>query len=192
MVKFSVFKRVASLGLVLFALQPFSAFAVEVDGLSFPDEYAVGSEKLRVNGAGSRLYSFLKVKVYSAVLYTQQKSTDAQALINSKLPRVVFVKMRVDSKKDDAIEAWKHYLRNNCGKNCTIPEVRWQPFLNAMATLKEGDTEAYVFTGQGFELKRNDRTVVKIDDAELAALVLSGWLGKEPTTPELKAALLGQ
>lgn len=186
------FKRAASLGLFWLALQPLSAFAVEVDGLSFPDEYTVAAEKLHVNGAGSRLYSFLKVKVYSAVLYTSQKTADAQALISSKSPRVVFVKMRVDSKKDDAVEAWKHYLKNNCSKPCNVAEARWQPFLNALATLKEGDTEAYVFTGQGFELKRNERSVVKIEDAELASLVLSGWLGKEPTTPELKAALLGQ
>jgi hypothetical protein len=185
-------RSLANLALVCLTLQPLPASAVNVDGLVFPDDYTVGAEKLQVNGYGSRLYSFLKVKVYSAALYTPQKSADAQALINSKAPRVLFLKMRVDSKKDDAIEAWKHYLRNNCSKPCPVPESRWQPFLNAMATLKEGDTEAYIFTGQGFELKRNEHTVVKIDDVELSALVLSGWLGREPTTPELKAALLGQ
>lgn len=174
------------------SLAPMQAQAIEVDGMNFPDEYVLDGQKLAINGAGTRLYSWLKVKVYSGVLYTAARSSDAQTLINAKTPRVLFVKMRVDSKRSDAIEAWRYYLEHNCSKPCAVPASRWTPFLEAMADLKEGDTEAYIFTGAGFELKRNERSIARIADAELASLILAGWLGQEPTTPELKKALLGK
>ncbi len=174
------------------ALMPSRSAALEVDGMSFPDEYVLDGQKLVVNGGGTRLYSWLKVKVYSGVLYASTRSSDAQTLIQTKTPRVLFVKMRVDSKRSDAVEAWRYYLEHNCSKPCTVASNRWTPFLEAMADLKEGDTEAYIFTGSGFELRRNERSVVKISDAELASLILAGWLGQEPTTPELKKALLGR
>jgi hypothetical protein len=167
------------------------ARAVDVDGMQMPDEFMLGPQQLGVNGKGTRLYSWVKIKVYSAVLYTPKPTSDAQALIQAPYPRVLFVKMRVDSKRDDAVEAWKYYLKNNCANPCPVAAARWTPFLDAMANLKEGDAEAYIFTGKGFELRRNDAVVVRIEDAELASLILSGWLGKEPTTPELKKALLG-
>lgn len=173
-------------------LLPLAAHAVDVDGIAFPDEVTVDGQRLIVNGKGNRLYSWLKIRVYSAVLYTPQKSADAQALMALKAPRLLMVKMRVDSKRSDAIDAWKYYLENNCSKPCHVPVSRWAPFLDAMADLKEGDSEAYVFTATGFELRRNDKTVLTLSDAELASLILAGWLGKEPTTPELKAALLGR
>lgn len=192
---FLMFPRHSGLALItaamLFAWAG-TARALDVDGLSFPDEYVQDGQKLQVNGKGSRLYSWLKVKVYSAVLYTPQRTSDAQALLTARSPRVLYIRMRVDSKRSDAIDAWKYYLEHNCSKPCNVPVSRWTPFLESMADLKEGDTEAYIFTAQGFELLRNDRSVVRLADPDLANLVLAGWLGREPTTPELKAGLLGK
>lgn len=187
-------KQLQTLACALACALSFStaAHAIDVDGLSFPDEFVHDGQRLVVNGKGSRLYSWLKVKVYSAVLYTPQKTQDAQTLLTTKSPRVLLIRMRVDSKRSDAVEAWRYYLEHNCSKPCNVPTSRWTPFLDAMADLKEGDSEAYVFTADGFELRRNDKPVARIADAELSNLILAGWLGKEPTTPELKAGLLGK
>lgn len=185
-------KGVAAHGLVLATLLTApAAQALDVDGVRFPDTYTHEGLRLQVNGKGTRLYSWLKIKVYSAVLYTTARSSDAQALLTARTPRVLFIKMRVDSKRSDAIEAWRYYLEQNCSKPCPVAPSRWTTFLDAMADLKENDTEAYVFTATGFELLRNERSVVSIPDPELASLILAGWLGREPTTPELKAGLLG-
>ncbi len=167
-----------------------SAHAVQVDGVNLPDELTVEGQRLVLNGAGSRLYSFLKIKVYSAGLYVPVKTSDAQALLNAGYPRAVHLQMRVSSKKEDAIKAWDHYLTLNCKAPCMLTPERRAPFFNALASLKEGDEETYVFSSAGLELKRNGVRVAIVDDLELARTVLAGWIGSEPTTVELKSALL--
>ena len=176
-------------GCTLLAALP-SAFAFDVDGLKLPDEFVIEGKKLVPNGAGTRLYSILKVKVYSAALYLPAKSSDANAILQATSPRVVHLKMRLSTKRDDAQKAWGHFLDLNCKSPCAINEARRAPFINAMSGLKEGDEETFIFTSFGFELKRNGSSVVTIPDPELAKLILSGWIGDEPTTAELKAAML--
>lgn len=167
-----------------------SAFALDVDGLKLPDEFVIEGKKLVPNGGGTRLYSILKVKVYSAALYLPAKSSDANAILQSTSPRVVHLKMRLSTKRDDAQKAWGHFLDLNCKSPCAVNEARRAPFINAMSGLKEGDEETFIFTAAGLELKRNGTSVVTIPDPELAKLILSGWIGDEPTTAELKAAML--
>lgn len=166
-------------------------YAVQVDGMEFPDTFSYQGQTLTVNGAGSRLYSFLKVKVYSAALYLPVKNSNPDQILASKLPRVIHLQMRVDTERDDAIKAWKYYLKSNCNLACKSNPQAEAQFLDAQASLKEGDIETYFFTTQGLSIKRNGQDVLNIGDADFANLVLAGWLGKEPTTEALKAKLLG-
>ena len=187
-----VHKRLGHLACTLLALSATSlAHAVEVDGLKLPDELMLEGKRLIVNGAGTRLYSFLRVKVYSAALYAPAKSSDAAALLNANYPRAVVIKMRTAVKKDDTVKAWEHFLGENCKSPCNLQEASKVQFLQSLAGLKDGDEEHYLFTSEGLELKRNGQAVNKITDVVLAKTVLAGWIGSYPTTAELKDKLLG-
>ena len=167
------------------------AAALGVDGLQLPDTFAVDGKNLQVNGAGSRLYSLLRIKVYSAALYTTAKTSSASDLLQSTQPHVVHIKMRLSAKRADAIKAWDYYLNANCSAPCVLPEPARAAFFKAMADLKTGDEESYIFTTQGLSIQRNGVVVASMADLTLAKMVLAAWIGDEPTTPELKAALLG-
>lgn len=167
-------------------------YALQVDGVELPDTISYEGQTLTVNGSGTRLYSFLKVKVYSAALYMGFKSSNPSEILSSKSARVIHLKMRVEAKRDDAMEAWAYYLKQNCNNPCKMNSQSQSKFLEAQANLKEGDTETYFFTAQGLVIKRNGQEVLDIPDAEFANLVLAGWLGKEPTTEALKTKLLGK
>ncbi|MDH4395022.1 MAG: chalcone isomerase family protein [Limnobacter sp.] len=191
--RFSIprFCSVFVFGSVLAVCFSLPAHALQVDGVELPDTFAYEGQTLTANGSGTRLYSFLKIKVYSATLYLPVKNSNPEQILASKLPRVLHLKMRVDAKRDDAMEAWAYYLKQNCSSPCKINPQSQARFLDAQANLKEGDTETYFFTAQGLMIKRNGQDVLNIGDADFANLVLAGWLGKEPTTEALKAKLLG-
>ena len=168
-----------------------SAIALEVDGLQLPDTFQVDGKSLQANGAGSRLYSVLRIKVYGAALYTTAKTSSASDLLQATEPRVVHLKMRLSAKRADAIKAWDYYLNANCKAPCALPEPARAAFFKAMADLKTGDEESYIFAANGLNILRNGTPVTSIADASFAKVVLAAWIGDEPTTPELKAALLG-
>lgn len=181
--------RALCLGLVCVCVLP--AGALEVDGLLLPDTFQVEGKNLQVNGAGSRLYSVLRIKVYSAALYTTTKTSSASALLQTTEPRVVHLKMRLSAKRADAVKAWDYYLNANCSAPCALPESARTAFFKAMVDLKTGDEESYIFTTSGLTIQRNGSRVASIPDPTLVRVVLAAWIGDEPTTPELKAALLG-
>lgn len=183
-------RAVFPLLLSLCCMQP--ARALQVDGVNLPDTFTYEGQTLVVNGAGTRLYSFLRVKVYTAALYMGFKSSDPAEILSSQLPRVIHLAMRVDAKREDAMEAWAYYLKNNCSSPCRVNAQSRSRFLEAQSNLKEGETETYFFTAQGLTLLRNGQQVLNLPDADFANLVLAGWLGREPTTEALKAKLLGR
>lgn len=168
-----------------------TAMAFEVDGIALPDTYPINGKNLVLNGAGTRYYSIFRVKVYSAGLYLPEKTSDANAILNSKETRVVRLEMRVDSKREDNQKAWAHYLESNCNAPCTLNAGSLAQFMQLQTNLHAGDTETYVFDARGLSILRNNKTLQTIADPEFARTVLASWIGKVPSTEALKHDLLG-
>lgn len=167
------------------------AVAVQVDGLQLPDTYTLNSKTYVLNGAGTRLYSIFRVKVYSAGLYLAAKSSNAQSILNSTETKIVRLEMRVDSKREDNQKAWKHYLEANCTAPCMLNSSSVDQFMQIQTNLHTGDTETYIFNAQGLSVLRNDKPLQTIADPEFARIVLASWIGDVPSTEALKRALLG-
>ena len=141
------------------------AAALEVDGLQLPDTFAVDGKNLQVNGAGSRFTAARRPFENAPFCQTRRRA--------------------------DAIKARDYYLNANCSAPCALHEPARAAFFKAMADLKTDDEESYIFTTQGLSIQRNGILVASMADPTLAKVVLAAWIGDEPTTPELKAALLG-
>ena len=164
--------------------------AVEIDGLQLPDSFQIEDKVLRLNGYGTRHYSLLKIKVYSAALYTAKKINSPAALLDSTDPQVVHLKMHRSASQADAIKAWEYYLDANCINECTLPKAIRAEFLQATAAMKAGDEETYIFSAAGLSLKRNNKLIANWQSSVLAKVVLATWFGAVPTSEQLKIDLL--
>lgn len=175
---------------LLLAAAPASAETV-VEGQRFPDQWRLDSgETLRLNGAGLRSYGLLRFKVYVAGLYLPTPSRDAAALLRIDAPRLVHMVFLRDGSQADTVKAWEVYLQKNCPAPCTIPEAAWQQFQTLLPETRRGESQTYLFTPEGLQVYREGQSLGRIEDPEFARLILATWLGDEPTSPPLKAAML--
>ena len=166
------------------------ARALEIDGLQLPDSFQIEDKLLRPNGYGTRHYSLLKIKVYSAAFYTTKKVTSPAAVLTSTEPQVIHLKMHRSTSQSDAIKGWEYYLDANCKNECMLPNAIRMEFLQATAALKVGDEETYIFSGNGLSVKRNNKLIATWQSPALAKVVLSAWFGAVPTSEQLKSELI--
>ncbi|MEN8664094.1 MAG: chalcone isomerase family protein [Polycyclovorans sp.] len=175
---------------LLLAAAPAAAETV-VEGQRFPDQWRLDSgETLQLNGAGLRTYGMLRFKIYVAGLYLPSPSRDAEALLQIDAPRLLHMVFLRDGSQADTVKAWEVYLQKNCPAPCTIPEAAWQKFQSLLPETVSGESQTYLFTSEGLEVSRQGQSLGRIEDPEFARLILATWLGDEPTSPQLKAALL--
>ena len=70
------FIRFGICALALVALLGSNASAAEISGVKLPDQVTVVGKSLKLNGAGLRQATILKVNVYAAGLYLEKPSGD--------------------------------------------------------------------------------------------------------------------
>jgi hypothetical protein len=167
-----------------------NAHAANLADHTLPDSWVVGEESLKLNGAGVREYSFLKIHVYVAALYLIERETNHDAILQSTRPRVIHMKMLRDVSREDSIKAWRHYLAENCKLPCVIDKAALMQFESLVPETKANDAQTYVFANAKLEILRNGKKIGEVANAAFANTVLATWIGSVPTTENLKRALL--
>jgi hypothetical protein len=174
------------------ALLAFSAMAGELAGVSMPDELDLDGKKLVLNGLGLREASMLKVDVYVAGLYLEQKSSDADAVIASeqyKSIQMVFVRK---VKKKSIIKAWDEGFEKNGGADAEALAERVATLNSYMTDFAKGDTMGFTYRPNlGVFVQVNAEPKGQIEGADFARVLLSIWLGPEPPNPGIKEGMLG-
>lgn len=170
---------------------PLHAADVTVEGYRFPAEWRLPSgETLTLNGAGLRTYGMLRFKVYVAGLYLPAPDRDATSVLRMDGPRLVHMVFLRDGSQADTVKAWTVYLEKNCPASCVMSQAALAQFQTLLPETVRGESQSYAFTAEGLEVYREGQSLGLIEDADFARLVLATWLGDEPTTPQLKAAML--
>ena len=180
-------KRILFLLLVLTA----PALAAERAGVKVPDNLTAGDKTLVLNGLGVRAATVFNVKVYVGALYVEQRSTSADALINSaqvKQLDLVFVR---DVDRSDIVDAWTKGFKNNGADMAKLgPRINQ---LNAwMPELKKKDTLSFLYVpdvGVTVFVKGQSKGI--IPGADFSRALFAIWLGREPADDDLKKGLLG-
>lgn len=171
------------------------AMAAEVAGIKYDDSAKVAGKDLKLNGAGVR--TKVIVKVYTAGLYTPEKSADAAAVQKMDGPRRVRLVMMRDVSSEDFGEAFMTGLRNNSTKEEQTKILnqinQFGQMFALLPGLKKGDVLHLDWVpGTGTVCELNGK---KIGDtmADLAFYnaVLRIWLGEKPVDSSLKKAMLG-
>jgi len=169
------------------------AWAGELAGVTLPERATVEESPLILNGMGLREATWLRVKVYVAGLYLKAKSSDADAILGTELPkRIVFVFVRSVGRKR-MIEEWDENLAANVGGDSAALEDRvatlqaWMPNV-----IRKGDEMTLTYVpGKGVAVEIAGEARGTIPGADFAHALFAIWLGARPPNQTLKTGLLG-
>ncbi|MFZ6750225.1 chalcone isomerase family protein [Undibacterium sp. Ren11W] len=189
-------RRLAQLFAVCALAVAVPAGALELAGVKIEDSAQVGTQQLKLNGAGIR-YKVI-FKVYTAALYmTEKKTTTAEVLALPGAKRVSLVILR-DLSSDDLGQRFMDGIR----KNAEVAERA--KLVNAMLSfgqmfatipeMKKGDVLTVDWLpGTGVVSQYNGKKIGDtIQDPNFYNALLKIWLGVSPADDKLKHALLGE
>ena len=169
------------------------ALAGERAGVTLPDQATVEGRTLVLNGMGLRRATWLRVKVYVAGLYLEEKSTDADAILSpERTKRVVLVFVRAVG-RDDLLDAWGESFRENEGEDIAAMAASIATFHGFMPDkVATGDRFTFTYLPEtGVLVTLKDETRGTIPGDAFARSLFATWLGKKTPSPALKAGLLG-
>ena len=167
------------------------AAAAELDGVVMPDKQDVAGYHFVLNGLALRTYSVLRVHVYVAGLYLEHRTVDPNVILGSSQPKLLrFVFVR-DVDAEDARKSWREALDRNCPAPCPLPADSIARFLAAIPSVHNGDVNTLLFTVRGMEFFINGRSAGHIANPDFRQVILSTFIGPNPTSEEVKAGLLG-
>ena len=168
-----------------------SALAAEISGVKLPDQVTVAGKSLKLNGAGLRQATILKINAYAAGLYLENSSRDGEAIANSdQLKSIEMVFMRDVSAKQMS-DAFAEGFDKNCIAGCAELKPHLAKLQGLLKDMKKGETMAYHFTADGVEVMIRGQKVGKVGDKAFSHQLIRCWIGKNPPNPELKEGLLG-
>ncbi|MEZ4271514.1 MAG: chalcone isomerase family protein [Myxococcota bacterium] len=178
-----------SLGLLFVAT---SVWAGTLEGVTLPDTVEIGDKTLQLNGMGIREATIFKVDVYVAGLYLENKTADAQKILDTDGTRRIVMKFVRDVDRDDLVKAWgKGFEKNN--KNYEAIKDRIAELNKYMADTKKGQVMTFTYIpGVGTEVAIDGHTHGKIAGSDFGRALMAVWLGPQPPNSGLKNGLLGK
>lgn len=169
------------------------AAALTVDGVDVPDTYSAQDAELTLNGAGVRSKWFMDL--YVGGLYTPQKGSDAQAIINADEPQAITLHIISGLITSDKMtSATLEGFENSTGGDLSAIQSEVETFLNVFAEeIKEGDVFDLVYLpSEGVQVLKNGEAKASIGGLGFKKALFGIWLSDEPAQQDLKESMLGQ
>lgn len=187
--------RAAGLSLALACLaSPAWAVNTEIAGVRYEPTIKVEGQTLQLNGSGLS-YKALQ-KVYTVGLYVPKKTSNADEVIKSPGPKqlrfVMLVPMRVDELGKLIARGLEANSTREEFRQLIPAAVEMGRIFSHMKRMVPGDTIAIEYVPQrGTVFFVNGQpSGLPIQMTEFFNAVLRVWIGKAPTTQDLKDALL--
>ncbi|MGE3844490.1 MAG: chalcone isomerase family protein [Vicinamibacterales bacterium] len=162
-----------------------------LSGVTLPDSVDVAGKKLVLNGMGLR--SRLMFKVYVGGLYLEQKSADANAILQADTPRRMVLHFMRSVSKDQMVDAYREAFANNAPDAQKSLQKEIDSLMNAFEPVSEGDQMFFTYvpgTGMTLAIKGTDK--VTIPGQAFGRAMFAAWLGPKPPSNDLKQGLLGK
>ena len=189
----AVFFVVGPLVAVALSAEAGPAAAGELAGVTLPDQITVEGKTLLLNGLGLREATWLKVDVYVAGLYLEEKSSDPDAIIASERPKRIVMRFVRDVGGKDLVKAWNESFEENAGQGFAALKERvgtldsWMPDV-----IHKGEAITFTYLPErGVGVDVQDRSRGVLPGADFARALFRIWLGPKPPGAALKAGLLG-
>lgn len=167
-----------------------SLHAASLAGVTMPDTVKVGETTLVLNGMGLR--TKFMIKVYVAGLYVQQKSADANAVLQADAPKRIVMQFVHSASKSQITGGFRDSFNDNTPEAQNSMKAELDQFMGALEPVKDGDQMVFTYVpGTGTTFALNGRDKVTIPGQAFARVLFSVWLGPKPPNAELKKGLLG-
>lgn len=165
--------------------------AAELHNVKMPDTVTLAGKPLALNGMGTREYSVFKVKVYVAGLYLEQAARDEASILDSPGTKQVRMEFLREVTEPDMRKAWLIYLKDNAHVPWEAIDKPAQSYLSLLPGVKPKDVLVHDFVGESVTVSLNEKTLGAVSSRDFGRTLLSTWIGKRPTTEEMKSDLLG-
>lgn len=178
---------------LLFAAQhtlPQFASAATRDGVSLPDSLTVNNQQLVLNGIGTRKATIFGIRVYVAGLYLPARSSDAEAILSSSIPKFIEMRLVRDVARKDMTEAWKEGFYRNVQDPSRF-SAQLDQVIAATSDVREGESIFVTFGPDSVLLQFPRAEKAEIRAPGFGNALLAIWLGADPPDAGLKAGLLG-
>lgn len=176
---------------LMFLIALSSVRAATLEGVNFPDQATVGDKTLMLNGLGLRTATVLKVKVYVIGLYLEEKSSDPDAIIESKQNKRLAMQFVHDVSADKLRSGWDEGFKDNY-KDIDSIKGEIAKFNATMQDVKEGDSIELDFSGDAVDIMVKGAKADTVDSSAFQQALLGIWLGPKPPGDALKEGLLGR
>jgi hypothetical protein len=177
--------------LLFVLLSSFAYGQTEIGGVQLPSTLKENTT-LHLNGGGIREKFW--IDLYVGGLYLQQKSSDAQKIINADQPMAIhmeIVSTLITSEK--MIEAIKEGFQKSTKGNTKPIQSEIKAFQAAFsAPIVEKDTYTILYTpGKGVSVAKNKKHLTTIKGLVFKKAMFGIWLCDEPADEVLKDGMLG-
>lgn len=166
----------------------------KISGNVMPNVMKVDNQYLKMNGGGIREKMFLDL--YVGVLYLEEKTTDASAIINADKPMAIKLKIisgMVDN--ENFKEALEEGFEKSTGNNVAPYRERMDQMMNEgfKEDIKTNDVYDLVYQpGIGCTLYKNNVSLTTVKGLDFKKALFGVWLGKDPADAGLKKKMLGE
>jgi hypothetical protein len=163
----------------------------KINGITFPDTYTAGKDKLVLNGGGTREKYWMDM--YIGALYLPAKSKDAATIVSANSSAAIKIcivsGLITSSRMTEAVE--EGFKKSTGGKQADYKD-KIDKFKQAFSeAIKKGDVFDIVYSGEKISVYKNNTLKAEIDGLDFKKAVFGIWLGTEPADSNLKDAMLG-
>ncbi|MBN2650809.1 MAG: chalcone isomerase family protein [Spirochaetales bacterium] len=149
-------------------------FALEIGGKSIPDTMDVQTTETFLNGAGIRLKTVFKVKVYIVALYLTEKTSDYEKILNADEPMALRLLITTNAiKSEEFMASTKEAFEESTGGNTAPIQAEIDQFISVFSgKLKKDDY---------FDIKYHPETGTQVfkNGSETPAVTMKGMAIKK-------------
>lgn len=184
-------RSVICIFLIMLLVVPLAS-AKMVGTINVPETFDAAGNKLILNGAGPRLYSFTDIMVYA--LYLPAKNSDSKAVIEADEPMAVKAWILEKLVTSDGLKTgYDGMFMRAVGRKKKEIQNEIDTFNKVFTEeVKVGDVYEYVYIpGVGTKTYKNGKHYDTIKGLAFKQALLGGWLAANAEDTKLKGALLG-
>jgi len=166
----------------------------EIQGVLIPPTIQLAGQRLQLNGAGLRTFTFLMVpiKIYVASLYTPTVIRSAATALEGSAPMEFdFTFLRAVG-QDDVTKAWSSQFDQSVSYTYPGYARDRDTFIGMFGPLQSLGVEQVQFVGTNTVVFDQGTQKGSIPGRDFQKAFLSLWFGSKPVASDLQRALLGR
>lgn len=184
-------KRVSMIAASVVLLAADSLHAIELKGVQIPEQVSIAGRECRLNGAG--VLKWLVFSIYVAGAWLEEPTTDAQQALDSDRIKRIEATYLVNAPGKDLMNGLRDELAKQPEAVRRAQRANHERFLGFFAEGigTGGSMRITYIPGKGTEVAVNGNVKGVIEGGDFMRSVFAIWLGPDPTTEQIKRALLG-